>query len=163
VAAPNMSCLKRVTLTCDGVPEIPARLCCRPSSVAAKGAVLMIYEELERRWGKRVTAKCHSATGILPRAGNEIWHSKTGLYVSTFARKTCLTRKFAVEIATPRPKGGAGRYEWRAAIKIGPLSSFTSGSSVRISIRRRSPGSSRVTVTGRDALPESIARGPLGL
>ena len=52
---------------------------------------------------KRVTAKCHSATGILARARNELCHSKTALLARTFTRRTWLMRGFAVENATSRP------------------------------------------------------------
>ena len=51
----------------------------------------------------------------------------------------------------------------RASIKICRLSGFTSGSGLRISIRRRPPpGSSRVTLSAR-AFPVLIAYGPLNL
>ena len=44
-------------------------------------------------------------------------------------------------------------HKWRASNKDKPPSGFTSGSGVLISLRRWSPSSSRVTVSGGDAFP----------
>ena len=53
---------------------------------------------------KRVTAKCHSATGILGRVKNELCHSKTAFKRSRFPGQTRLPRDFAVESASPDRK-----------------------------------------------------------